>query len=235
MDAPTRQAPHKVYDVFRSAWLDNLSPGAVEALRASCTSFRVPHGKTVYPLGAHQGRLWAVADGQVRVHVATNEMQSVLGHIHTPGSWFGEVEFVLSQPAYVEMVAAGDTLLYRVDGNAFRRLAAMHPELWESVARLASLNLWMATAAANDLALRTSQKRIAAVILRLSGNRAAVQNNIPVDCIYASQQDVADLANVARTTAWKILKEFEKRGVVGLEYGRILIRSKPDLITVLEE
>jgi hypothetical protein len=60
-------------------------------------------------------------------------------------------------------------------------------------------------------------------------------NNIPVDCIYASQQDVADLANVARTTAWKILKEFENRSIVGLEYGRILIRSKADLITVLED
>jgi CRP-like cAMP-binding protein len=235
MDILATRGPQNPSTVFDASWLSNLSRDALDAFRASCSFVKVPNGHSIYRLGSRQNRLWGVAEGQVRVHVATNEMQPVLGHIHTPGSWFGEVEFVLSQPAYVEMAAAGDSMLCRVDGKNFRRLARQFPELWESVARLASLNLWMATSAANDLALRTGQKRIAAVILRLSGNRAAVQNNAPVDTIHASQQEVAELSNVARTTAWKILKEFRKLGLIELDYARVTILSRQGLLDVLAD
>jgi CRP-like cAMP-binding protein len=227
-------AHNPMSQVFKAAWLANLPTAAAEQLMAVCRSMAFDDGDYIYQLGARQDRLWGVESGQVRVHVATNEMHPVLGHIHTPGAWFGEVELVLGQPAYVAMQAAGPTRLRVIDASQFRQLARRHPELWESVARLASLNLWLATLAANDMALRAARQRMAAVVLRLSGNRGAFQNAQPVDSIHATQQELADLANVARATASKALLEFQSLGYLELNYGIVILHSTEGLTAAVE-
>jgi CRP-like cAMP-binding protein len=222
-------------DLFSASWLQNLPADARQRLRKVCTAVDFPRGGFVYRFGAEQDRLWAVQGGQVRVLVSTNEMHPVLGHIHGPGAWFGEVEFSLSVAAYVEMEAVAGTRLFRISRQAFERVADRHPQVWESVARLASMNLWYATSTANDLALRTSKKRVAAALLRLSGHRAAIQGNPPLERISARQQEVADLANVARTTASKILSEFRDRRIIELEYGSITVAAPSKLSGVLQD
>jgi CRP-like cAMP-binding protein len=222
-------------NVFHSNWLKNLPERDISAFKAACEPVWYSDGDFIYTMGSHPDQLFGVAEGQVRVHVATNELKPVLAHIHTPASWLGEIEFVLREPSYVSMEASGDTRVFRIHGKSFRALAGHHPLLWESVARLASLNLKLAISAANDLVHRTAQKRMAAVILRLSGHRAAFQNNVPVDAIRASQSEVAALSNTARTTAWQILKRFQKDGLVALEYGCIRVLNTQGLTALLEE
>lgn len=224
-----------VMDPFESSWLRNLSPQAIDGLRERCSLVPFPSGSCIYRIGLNQDSLWGVLDGQVRVLVATNELPPVLGHIHAPGAWFGEVEFTLSHPAYVEMQAAGDTRLYRIEHSAFRDLSQQHPQLWESVARLACLNLWLTTAAANDLVLRTAEMRIAAVLLRLSGHRSAIQGSPPLTTVHANQQEIASLANVARTTASKTLQKFREQGAIGLDYGRVSMIRPQQLEQLLDE
>jgi len=110
-------------------------------------------------IGAKQDALWDVAHGQVRVLVALNEMEPVLGHVHQQGAWFGESELLLGVPGLVEMQAAGEVTLVRVPFVEFRRLAKAHAALWEALARLTSMNQVLAMTAANDLALRRGREK----------------------------------------------------------------------------
>ena len=136
----------------------------------------------------------------------TNEMHPALGHIHGPGTWFGEVESILEIDSYVQMEADAGTNLCRIELRKFRDIAAGCPKLWEAITRLTAYNLWLAT-----------------------------QGSPPLDSIRASQQEIADLANVARTTASKILNEMQDSGMLRLDYGRIAILDEENLTAMLAE
>ena len=130
--------------------------------------------------------------GQVQVRIPLIEMEPVLGHIHQPGAWFGESELIQGVDGLVEMKAVGPTAVAKVPYSRFRQLAYRQPDLWEAFTRLTSMNQLLAMSAANDLVLRTSQKRIAATLLRLSGRRGVLQGSYQADVVNASQQEVAE-------------------------------------------
>lgn len=125
------------------------------------------------------------------------ELDPDLGHIRHPGAWFGESELIHGIDGIVEMQAIKETRLARVPYKRFHKLAYDEPTLWEAFARLTSINQLLAMSAANDLALRTSKKRLAATILRLSGKRGVMQGSLTSEFVQASQSDIATLANVS--------------------------------------
>lgn len=222
-------------DPFSSLWLKGNSSTSLDLLKRSAATVDLSRGGTVYAQGALQSSLWGVVSGQVRVFVTTNELQPALGHIHAPGAWFGEVESVLNVPSYVQIEADTDTRLVKIDLGRYRKIANSHPMLWESVTRLTAFNLWYATCVANDLALRRPRQRLAASVLRLSGYRAATQGNPPINNLRASQQEIAVLSNVARTTASKLLNEFQDDQMLRLDYGRIILLDAGRLAATLEQ
>jgi CRP-like cAMP-binding protein len=132
------------------------------------------------------------------------------------------------------MQAAGETMLVRVPFPIFRPLANAYPELWEALARLASMNQILARSAANDLALRTGRMRLAATLLRLSGQRADFQHSAPRKVIPASQQEVANLANVSLSKACDELGAFAKTKLIQLEYGRIVVLDPEELRAIID-
>lgn len=221
-------------DPFEAQWLTGTQAAAIGALRAAAIPIDLPRGGVVYAHGRPQKSIYGILTGQVRVIVSTNEMHPALGHIHGPGGWFGEVESILGIDSYVQMEADVKTRLCRISLRRFRAVAAGYPQLWEATTRLTAYNLWLATSAANDLLLRTPLFRIAAVLLRLSGRRAATQGSSPLNSIRASQQEIANLANVARSTASKILNGLQNDGVLCLDYGRVAILDTQKLAVMLE-
>ena len=222
-------------DAFASAWLRNVSSGVVERLRDLTDRVELADKTVVYGAGAEQKWLWGVVAGQVRVEVALNEMQPTLGHIHHPGAWFGESEPLLNMPGLVEMKAAGDTILERIAFSRFRTLANAHPELWEGLASLTAMNQVLAMTAANDLALRTGRKRLAAALLRLAGQRAVLQNSRQTDTVKANQQEISGLANLALSKVSLQLGDFAREQLIRLEYGRIVILDPARLLAVIDD
>jgi len=89
--------------------------------------------------------------------------------------------------------------------------------------------------AANDLALRTGRKRLAAAILRLSGHRGVLQGSVTTTVLQVSQQEIVGLANLARPKVSEHLKAMEKENLIKLGYGRISIVNVEELQSVIAE
>ena len=117
-------------DVFSARWLNDVPPAAIEKLRSVSDRISIPNRGTVYGLGAEQRWLWGISSGQVRVHVSLNEMEPVLGHIHQAGAWFGESEPLQQLPGLVEMQAAGEISVARIDFARFRAIADSVSPCW---------------------------------------------------------------------------------------------------------
>ena len=223
------------FPVFSSAWLRGVSGESLQKLKQISEIVDYKDKETIYAIGGPQNFLYGTVSGKVQVRLALTEMEPVLGHIHHPGAWFGESELLLDVDGLVEMKAAGDVRLVRITYSRFRPLANARPDLWEAFARLTSMNQLLAMSAANDLAQRTTRKRIAAALLRLGGWRGALQGAEPADTVVASQQELADLSNIALSKISVYLGEMADEGLIRLEYGRTVLVDLDGLRRVVEE
>ena len=82
-------------------------------------------------------------------------------------------------------------------------------------------HLDLAMGGSDDLMIRNHLKRFIAVLLRLGDCRlAGPSDRRPIE-IDINHEDIAHMANVARTTAGAILRELEAEGHLCLAYRRI--------------
>lgn len=214
-----------VDDVFAASWLHGVPAEIVEQLRQISDTKSYKDGQVVYASGSPQEYLWGVKTGQLRMAVAMNELQPVLGHIHHAGAWLGETAVILGSPAFVEMRATDSVTMTRLKYSQFKALADKHPTLWAGLAKLTAYNQLLAMSAAKDLVLRTSRERIAATLLRLAGHRGVVQASAKTNAVLATQKELADLANLALSKTSEHLRDMSKDGLIGLEYKRIVLKD----------
>ncbi len=105
---------------------------------------------------------------------------------------------------------------------------------WRLFALVTIGHLDMAIGACDDLMLRDHGKRLIATLLRLGGCRhvspAGWSGELDV-----SHEDLATLANVARTTAGSTLRALEKDGHIRTSYRRIDIVAPDALRAMLRD
>jgi CRP-like cAMP-binding protein len=152
-----------------------------------------------------------------------------------PGSWFGELAFVTGLPRPFEMEAASASRLLRFGRQDVDRIATARPEIWFEIARLAALNEAQAIGSADDLMLRDTRKRLAALLLRLAAQRNAFQGTTPIDVIPATQGEIADACGLSRSVAASAMAAFVASGAIRTEYGRVRILQPEILERMLQQ
>jgi CRP/FNR family transcriptional regulator, cyclic AMP receptor protein len=208
-----------------AGWLGDLPSDFAENFIAIGRWVQVERGQIIYRNGDTDTGLFGISDGVVRIQIAMNEHEQRVGQIIGPGFWFGGHAFSTGSPRKIEVEAATDAALLRVTPSDFEKLVTEFPVAWKWIATLFSHHLTLAMGAADDLMLSSSELRLAAVLLRFSGNRLGHPNSPPQNEILASQQELAVAANLSRASAGRILREMEKTGEVSIGYGTVEIRD----------
>lgn len=211
------------YSNLRAGWLGDLPREFADAFLKTGRWMQINSGQIIYGIGANDNNLYGVASGTARMQMAMNEHEQRLSHVVGPGFWFGENEFVSGSLRMLEFEAATDMLLLKINRNDFLQLSREFPAAWKWIALLAGQHLITAMGAADDLMLSAPKKRMASVLLRLSGNRLGHPRSPPIKVIPATQQELAVAANLSRASAGSILREMEKNGEISIGYGALVI------------
>lgn len=212
-------------DTLRAGWLGDLPRDFADSFVAIGRWVRLDRGQIVFGNGEEGTYLYGIARGTARMHITMNEHEQRMGHIIGPGFWFGDAEFVAGIPRIMEVDAATDLVLLRVVLSDFRQLAQAFPDAWRWISLLVVQHMFISIGAADDLMLADARKRLAAVLLRLSGRRLGHLASPPINIIPATQQELAAAANLSRASAGRILKEMEEMGEISIEYGALQIRD----------
>jgi len=210
---------------LRAGWLGDLPQGFADAFLKIGRWVQMDRGQIVYGIGTDDTNLYGIASGTARMHMAINEHEQRLSHVIGPGFWFGENELVSGLARMLEFEAATDMLLLKITHYDFQQLARELPDAWKWIALLAGQHLITAIGAADDLMLSSSEKRIAAVLLRFSGNRLGHPRSPPINVIPATQNELAVASNLSRASAGNILREMERNREISIEYGALVIRD----------
>ena len=113
--------------------------------------------------------------------------------------------------------------------SRFMAYAAVQPRLALNIAQMLSQRLADVTGILSDITLTNATSRVARLILhcyRCYGLHAVKQMDIGVPL---SQQEIADMAGIARQTVSGILSAFKVQGILSVSHQHIRIESESNL------
>jgi CRP-like cAMP-binding protein len=215
-----------------NGWLSLTPPSFQSAVLDRCRLQGFAAGQSIYSVGDPPGGMYGLVSGGLAISIAPGERGPYFGHLARPGTWFGEAAIVTRQPRRVGLTATRKAELLHLPMEKFEEIVAKDANAWRLFALVTLGHLDMAIGACDDLMLRDHVKRCVALLLRLGGCRhATAKPSAPAE-IDLSQDDIATLANVARTTAGAVLRSLEKAGHIKRTYRYIKILA-PDALRAM--
>lgn len=187
-----------------AGWLP-LMPEAFRAdvLRRSVLKSYAP-GEAVFRIGDPPGGIFGLVSGCLSVNSAAPHAAPQPVHIGEPGAWTGEGCFLTGQPRRGEMRALTHVQMLHLPLAAMEEMAAADPAAIRAFGTIAVLTVDVLIRIAHDLQIRNIDRRVASVLVRLSGAAGAA---IPL-----SQADIGSMANASRKRVNTALQRFAEAG-----------------------
>jgi CRP/FNR family transcriptional regulator, cyclic AMP receptor protein len=214
-------------------WLAYTPPGFRTTVLARTQVREFRKGAAIYRLREPSGGLWAVVKGAVELELPSPGTATHLVHFAAPGFWFGEGPLVTGMPRIMTVVASRHSTLATLPLADCHAILKADPTAWRWIALMTTMTLELSGGIIADLLLRNPAKRVAALLLRLSGTRSAVFVSKEPAPIYLSQEKLAHLVNLSRNSIIPILSEFQKRGFIEAKYGSILVSDVTGLAAAI--
>jgi CRP/FNR family transcriptional regulator, cyclic AMP receptor protein len=143
------------------------------------------------------------------------------------GEWFGEGSVMKTDPRRYDVIALRETELLCLPRAEFEYLRATSLPFCQALIEQFNMRLGQAMAIIETMRLRTPEQRVAMYLGRQlwHGSRR----------MGLSQEELGILAGLSRQTVNGVLKEFERRGLVSLEFGRVDILDEAGLAGVVAD
>ncbi len=208
-DAAIRHAAWVARCVGRGAAAP-LGPDDLSALAATLHTREVVRGEVVFTAGQPATGVWIVRSGFVELAVGSGRHRVVVGVLR-PGDVDGDIQLLLdANPPYTARALGDATLLY-LPAAGFEGLLATRP----AIARR-----WLSSVA---IRVAASQERILAMLGRsLTAQVARLLIDEATDKRVAlPQRTLAAMLGAQRPSVNKILKDFERDGLIEVKYAAI--------------
>ena len=216
-------------------WLSGTPDAFQRAILSGCRWYRLDAGAEIQAGDEPAGELIGLAQGAMEMRTSLSVADTpMLMHLSHPVFWIGYGPIIDGKPRRVPARAKTPVWLASTPHSIVKRLLDERPEWWKHVVPLAFIYGDLAATVAADLLIRGSERRCAAVMLRLCGHRFAAPTDIAPVETPITQDDLAGAANVSRNTAGTALRKLAARGLIELGYRGIIVRSPAALRAIVD-
>jgi CRP/FNR family transcriptional regulator, cyclic AMP receptor protein len=206
-------------------WFAQLAAAQQERVAAGVSTLRGGKGEVLLHAGEEVKGWYAVLSGLVKL-----QSQSAEGRRHSflgipGGEWFGEGSVMKKETRRYEVIALRDTELLCLPRASFEELRAGNLAFCQALNEQFNMRLGQAMAIIETMRLRTPAQRVAMYLgpQLWHGPRK----------VGLSQEEIGILAALSRQTVNAVLKEFERSGLVSLEFGRVDILDEAGLAALV--
>ncbi|MEJ2604924.1 MAG: Crp/Fnr family transcriptional regulator, partial [Gammaproteobacteria bacterium] len=189
----------------------------------ACIPRTAEKGDTIWRTGSEASGLYLIVSGCIRAETSQTRHGPAMLTIFHAGSWIGEAEIIADTGRITRMTALRKCSLMFLPRSVIVSLAKEYPELWRGLGYLAAEHLYVAVAGLNDLMIRSSSGRLAAVLLRICGARVPEFARFVHTDLDVTQTELGQLCNLSRSVIAERLVDFEKRAIISTGYGRVKI------------
>lgn len=223
----------------KAGWLSRTPVEFQQAVLARCRVRTLARNDVVYSIGeSADGRasgLWGVVSGGIALEIAPGERGPTFAHFAVPGFWFGQSAVLTRRARMATAVATRPSTLVTLTASHFEQIAAQMPLAWRWLGLLAVEHLRLSLTAMDDLTIRDPAARAVALLLRLAGNRGSSLDCAPAREVDVSQESLAVMANLSRSTVGGILRSLEKAGYLEVRYRLIRLLDPERLARLVAE
>lgn len=220
--------------VARNGWMVACKPDFRDWALANLQWRLYPPGGGISHAGDTEGALYCIGAGQVSFVAGVGVANIGASYFGLPGMWWGHAP-LLGGKRQGSILAVTETICGALPNGLLRARLNSNPEDWRAIT-LGIAELFTASAGAHaDLLIPRSEPRVAATILRLAGYRHRLFPTEPPASIACTQDVLAGAAALSRNTVGKLLRQFERAGLLDARYGRITILDAPRLMTLVQK
>lgn len=221
--APFCVSAHSLEALFgRHGWLSDASLELRTCLLAQARPIEYARGARIYALGDKAGGIYGVVSGGIGIEASARGHPVRMGHVVRPGFWFGEGPVIGGAERFLGAIAVENSLVIQLPLPFLQQLMKRNGELQFLLARLSQANVQMAIWTACDLLIPDAPRRIAAVLLRISGAQdgagPADSRGFPINQVL-----IGELANASRAHVNRVLGQLARMGLVAKRYNHLLI------------
>ncbi|MEJ5187118.1 MAG: Crp/Fnr family transcriptional regulator [Candidatus Geothermincolales bacterium] len=225
----------KVNIFWKIPMFEYLDEKELDRLYSMCERETYPKGEYIFFECDQPRKLYVVVSGQVKLLKQSDDGREMILEMAYPGDVFGEEAVFDGQPYPMTAQALDDVELLSISRVDFFSFLRDNPDLaLEIIADLAA-RLREAQNTIRALAMERVEWRIARVLLLLSQRAGSkVDGGVSIE-LPLTRQDIADMAATTVETAIRVLSNFKKMGLVETVEGKILLKDRDRLESMVKE
>ena len=218
-------------------WFSSLSPSLKHDILRCAYVKRFKDGDLIAARGEPPEDWIACAKGAVRVSSTSISGKQITLTYVEPGIWFGEVSIFDGDRRTHDAYAHGDTTVLCVAKADFKKILALHVELYEALLRLHSRRIRQLYGLVEDLNTLPLRARLAKQLLHLVRSYGVPSLSDASEMrigLQLAQEELAQLLGASRQRVNQELKSMEREEAIRIEQGGLVIRNRQALMHIIE-
>ncbi len=207
--------------LMRDTWFSGLPAPLRELIVDKSTRRVFAAGAPVFVTGDPPTGQFCVIEGSVKLTASCADGKQVIFGIFRPGAWFGHLAVLDEKPRFQDATAMERTRLLFFSKSAFDAVVAHEPRYALDFARLICQHIRVAMDMWAEAVTAPLPARVAQALLEIAAGPQA-QTRI-------TQESLAAMIGVSRQTVNRVLKAYEKQGLIDVHYGRISVADPRSL------
>lgn len=214
------------YEYFASAALE-LPKNAWLPFASACAPHLHRKNKILYTQGDNATAFYYIVSGSVRTFISSEGGGERILTVYKSGDILGEAAFFDEMPRVSSAQILTDSKIISIDKSTLERCMKENPTLAFSLLKYLSGTVRMLSTQLDTMAFLPADKRIARLLVNLQNDKSHIIN--------CSHEELGYAVGVSRVTVSRILGNFEKQGLIKLEYRKIIITNAKALKTYHKE
>ena len=189
----------------------------------------IKRGATIFAKGEPGQSMFAVCSGTVKISVPSADGKDAVFNFINEGGIFGEIALLDGHPRTADAIATTKCQLMMIDRRDFLPLVRGHPELAARIIDVLCSRLRHTSEQVEDIVFLDLPGRLAKALLRLAGDRDTSAKN---QKIAITQREIGQVIGMSRESTNKQLRDWQRRKLIRLERGGIVILQHVALRTL---
>src|SRR6516164_1795872 len=211
----------------------NLPPAVLQGLAAITSPAAYPKGATLFVEGQPSRGVFVLCGGRVKLSTSSADGKSLIVRIAETGEVLGlpatvtgkayELTAEVIEPSQANFIARQDFLVFlRQHGEAALRVAQQLGETYHSaIAEMRTIGL-----------SHSASEKLARFLLEWSATGSEEKGQVRIK-MTLTHEEIAQMIGSSRETVTRLLAEFRRKGLLQIVGSTLILRSRADLETIV--
>ncbi|MBI4849377.1 MAG: Crp/Fnr family transcriptional regulator [Nitrospirae bacterium] len=208
----------------KSEIFSSLNESEIKKISSLFEEVKFKNDETIFIEGDPSEKFYILAEGNVKVLKHTMMGKDIILEIMSPGDVFGGVAVLDKKPYPASAQAMESTTAIRISRQNLIKIMEEYPILKLEIVRYFSDKLRDAHEMLKNIATERVEKRIAALLLKLSEKVGVEDDGYRKINFPLTRQEIAEMVGTTVESCIRTMSKFQKQGMIKSANGRIAIK-----------